>query len=403
MSLFQFHKKKNNIEPMEEIDGLEEFLANPRIEDLIPVSLEMEPLFNRTKDQRKQYVENCCGQIVEANKNLEDAKMEYQMVTCYLTDIQIIESLPSEQKEEVIGLAKKIIVLEQDRNDFRNSEKKLSNRQYAYLQSQEESMGSILKSLYEDERYYQMVRQDMHHLEGEKGALTYDRNMLKGKIHSFHKVAKLGIVYVSALLLLLVLYGYMYQKQIDFLTLTLVSLSAAGAAYLFFSYRKAIYDLKVTEAKLNKAITLLNRIKLKYVNISSRLEYAYEKHMVHSAQELNHQFNLFQSMKKDREIYQKTSEKFYKANTELITLLQNYHLYDAGVWTSQTLALIEPREMVEIKHTLNVRRQKLRNTMNFNKDLIEKSKKNVLDLIRMNKTYADEILAIVDECGARLS
>ena len=63
-------------------------------------------------------------------------------------------------------------------------------------------------------------------------------------------------------------------------------------------------------------------------------------------------------------------KKYYQANSELrvkreelIKQLDSIGVRDSQVWIKQAEALIDRRELVEIKHGLNVRRQSLRDRM----------------------------------------
>jgi hypothetical protein len=51
--------------------------------------------------------------------------------------------------------------------------------------------------------------------------------------------------------------------------------------------------------------------------------------------------------------------------------LKKYAIFDAEVWTYQPEALLDSKEMVEVRHRLNVRRQKLRDQMDYNNKTIE--------------------------------
>ena len=49
-----------------------------------------------------------CDQIVEATYQMEDLKAEYDVVTSYFEDIQMIEELPQNIRKEITDTAKKI-------------------------------------------------------------------------------------------------------------------------------------------------------------------------------------------------------------------------------------------------------------------------------------------------------
>ena len=62
-------------------------------------------------------------------------------------------------------------------------------------------------------------------------------------------------------------------------------------------------------------------------------------------------------------------------------MLRQYRLYDAQVWVTQAAALVDPKEMVEVKHGLITRRQKLRSRIEYNMNVIREQKKETEDLL----------------------
>ena len=52
--------------------------------------------------QAKKYVVDLCKQMIQASKDMEDSKSEYQLVTNYLTDIQILEDLTDAERKPVL-------------------------------------------------------------------------------------------------------------------------------------------------------------------------------------------------------------------------------------------------------------------------------------------------------------
>ena len=62
---------------------------------------------------------------------------------------------------------------------------------------------------------------------------------------------------------------------------------------------------------------------------------------------------------------------------------------------NQTKALLDDREMVEVRHNLNVRRQKLRNRIEFCSNEMTRIKNEVINLAKTNPEYAEEVLEIV--------
>ena len=68
------------------------------------------------------------------------------------------------------------------------------------------------------------------------------------------------------------------------------------------------------------------------------------------------------------------------------------------IWLHQTAALLDKKEMVEIRHNLIIRRQSLRKRMDYNKEVIAaKAQAEIKDLVENYPRYAKEILGIVGQ------
>ena len=81
-------------------------------------------------------------------------------------------------------------------------------------------------------------------------------------------------------------------------------------------------------------------------------------------------------------------------------VLSNYQLYDAHVWVTQAVALVDPKEMVEIKHGLIGRRQKLRARIENNLSQVNEQKEEaeqLLDKVGSMRPQMEKILNAVDK------
>lgn len=56
--------------------------------------------------------------MIQASKDIEDSKSEYQLVTNYLTDIQILEDLTDAERKPILECATQVAKLEKQRTDF---------------------------------------------------------------------------------------------------------------------------------------------------------------------------------------------------------------------------------------------------------------------------------------------
>jgi hypothetical protein len=169
------------------------------------------------------------------------------------------------------------------------------------------------------------------------------------------------------------------------------------AAFIVTYNQNQEKELRLTEKKLNKAIGLINKHKLKYVNVKSRLDYMYDTHGVANSYELSEMWRLYLVVKKEREVIMKTSDELYKSTEGLLNELEKLKLYDSSVWSSQVEAIVEPREMQEVRHVLNVRRQKLKTSIDFNMKTVERNKERISEIVKNNPNMAKEVIATIEK------
>ena len=87
---------------------------------------------------------------------------------------------------------------------------------------------------------------------------------------------------------------------------------------------------------------------------------------------------------------------------DLIYMLRHYRVRDPEIWIHQPEALLNHNEEVEIRHSLNVRRQSLRKRMEYNKDVVAgNAKREIEDTARLYPQYTQEILDMVSRYEER--
>lgn len=355
-----------------------------------------EPMQVDTLEQKKQTIENCCDRITSANSRISELKIEYQTVNAYLTDVQIIEDLPQTQAEKLYKIAKKVVVLDKDRRDFGRSMSKISDRQFNHMRDCEEDIQDILKQMLEDEKYCESVKTDMKYLEGERAGLKFEIQEFKNHLYIINGASKIGIMAFAVLFILFLVINYAFHKDTSLFIYGLIGITAVFAAIVFYIHNQTVTELKISEMKLNRAIGLLNKIKLKYVNIVGRLTYEYEKHGVKSAYQLNKIWGAYLTLKKEHEVYNKASNRLIDAEEELVNMLSKLNVKDSGVWISQAYAIVNQSDMNEIKTHLLNRRNKLKKSLDYNNDTIDKARGEIKTVILEDKEHANELMGILD-------
>lgn len=360
------------------------------------VKMKPEPLKVDTLEQKKQAIENCCDRITSANSRINELKIEYQTVNAYLTDIKLIEDLPKTNADKLLASAKKVVVLDKDRRDFGRSMSKLTDAQYSHMRECEDDIQDILKEMYDDEKYCETVKTDMKYLEGEKAGLKFEIKDMNNILYLLNGASKIGIMAFMVLMIVFLVMNYVYHKDTSLLIYGLIGVTALFTIIVFTIYSNTVTELKLSEVRLNMAIGLLNKVKLKYVNVAGRLTYAYEKHGVKSAFQLNKIWGAYLTQKKEHEVYNRASLRLVEAEDELVDILKKAGVRDTGVWISQAYAIVNPSDMYEIKKHLTHRREKLKSSLDYNTDTIEKARSEIKQIILNDKENATELMSMLD-------
>ena len=348
-------------------------------------------------DQRKvgHYVLDHCEQIIESSRELGEEKKEYDIVTSYLKDIEFLAELPEEQKAPIREVAENILKLNRERDQYLNMSKKISDAQYVMLEQMEQDIPDVVRQMRENEAYQATIKHDMAYLEGEKMQWTLLRSEL---MHEKYVLRIASYVVFSAFFLLLILLGVLqagFSIDITWGWLIVAALAAGGGFLIFVRYQNAVTGIARAETNANHAISLLNKTKIKYVNITNAVDYVCEKYHVKNARDLEYQWEQYLEEVRRKERYMRTNDDLGYYNKKLVTLLNEYRLYDSKAWVEHPLALINPSEMSEMKHNLLVRRQKLRARIQYNAKVVETERAQIDRLMALHPEYEEEIRGIV--------
>lgn len=350
------------------------------------------------KEAAKEYVRNQCEIMEEAAGHIELAMEEYNIVTEHFSDIQLIETAPDNIRKKIIETAERVDNLTVDRRIFKSGEHKLSNNTYHRMEQFEEELPRGIKYLEKQESYYETVKHDMRLLEGERAGLRMEANALTTRqlrIRSLAMTAIAGLTFVF--IVFFVALSVMEDSQNIMLYTVVVILGAILAMGMFALLKHTERQVLVTEIKLNKVTSILNKTKIKYINAANTLDYEYNKYRVKSSYELAKKYEVYLDMKNEQRKLVKMTTNLNEAEEDLVKNLRKLGLYDARLWLGQVKALVNGREMVEVRHDLNIQRQKLRKQIEYNEGRIEEAKKNIMHMAADNPECMNEALEIIEQ------
>lgn len=349
------------------------------------------------EEQRSRYITNCLEQIADASKEINLLTGEYSLVTTYLCDIEELEALPSSEKEEVERIARMLTTLEKERQRYFGKKDRMPDSEYYQMRKQENEVEEGIRKLKECEDYAVLIRQDLGKLDGERHAFDYRKHELEIMLGNLRGMA---VIFLTALgvcmLMLMVLqFGFGMNTYIGYILAVVAG--AVATAVLSFKYTDAQRELKRVGSAINRLIQLQNKVKIRYVNNTNLLEYLYIKYDTDSADKLKKRWENYQQEKEERKQYAEAEAKTEYYQKQLVSQLSKYRISDPARWIHQAAALLDKREMVEIRHSLILRRQALRKQLDYNKEIADVAHKEIMDVVEQYPDYTAEILDMVNK------
>ena len=361
------------------------------------VSLESGQVNMQDSYERQQYVQSLLEQIQDAQDQIEGYEKEYQTVDLYLRDMEEIEYIPPEEKKQLIDIARSVEMLQSDKTKFEKKGNRLSDDHFEKIQRLENDAPEGIAKIKEAESYQQAIREDLKRLENEKQACLYRKNEAMISMDNLRTMAILSTAAVFGCLLLLA--GLQIGLHMDTMLgyLLVMGILVLILLVVYMKYVDAQLEYKRSSRSLNKVILLKNRVNIRYVNNTNLLDYYYMKFDVPSGEHLEKLWNLYLGEREEREHIQETEKDLNYNQEMLVHFLRNYRLFDPLIWLHQVPALLDPREMVEVRHALITRRQKLRKQMEYNQENADKAQNLIKDMVADYPKYAKEILKMLSD------
>lgn len=359
------------------------------------IKVEMEKVDLHNDKARVDYLERLYEGIQEAKKQCEDIKFEYGQVTSYLKDIQLIDQAPEEEKTKLLAAAQLIQELMKERKKLQKKEYKFTDGQRRAMENYEEIVEKDIQKLLEYEDFQMKIKHDMRQLSGEKNLLLADKKDIIRRQRMLKTIGKTLVALLIATGSMLAALAYCFKVDIGLPFVGAVAVAFVIAVLILNEARKNRIDMVITEKKCNRAIFLSNRVKIKYVNNVRTLDYMYHKYQVRNATELDFVHSQYVRAKREWAKQRESSIRINECNQIVLSELRRLGVKDCDIWLGQAAALVEPKEMVEVRHDLNVRRQKLREQLDYNTGVMEECLEEMEKIRSTKPEYAVEVERIL--------
>lgn len=402
MGFHLFRRKRKAEENTEEKESarkpeMEESVAETDILMHEPVKVEKERVDVSDDKARHDYLVRMHDSILEARRQCEEIKFEYGQVTSYLKDMQLIDQAPEEEKQGIYGAANRIVELTKERQTLQQKEYKITDAQKRAIENHASTVTTDIQKLKEYEDYQMKIKNDLRQLGSEKNLLLSDKRDIIRRQRALKIIGKSLTVILIAMGAMLAALYFLFKVDITMIFIAVVAFAFVMAAVILNEARKNRVDMVLTEKKCNRAVFLSNRVKIKYVNNVRTIDYMCEKYQVRNAVELDFAYGQYRQIKREWERQQEGTRQLNECNQILIHELARLGIKDRDIWFSQANALIDSREMVEVRHDLNVRRQKLREQLDYNTGVMEECLEEMEKIRDKKPEYAEEVEAILSQ------
>ena len=344
----------------------------------------------------KDYVANQCEQIGNAVAELEEARSEYEIATNYLNDMQILDDLPASAKSRIEEIANNILMTQKARESSITSTRKISDAQFVDFERRKEDIPAAIRRLKENEEYQSKLKRDLDILEGEKAGWIQEKKHLEQELLWIKKLAIMLFVFFGAGIVTLFSIQILGGKDLS--TGFMIAIAAIGIGGIALLIRKQNDEHLIMQSVTNRnfAITLQNKIKLKYVSITNAVDYVKEHYHVKNAYDFRFQWEQYLEAVKEKERIERNDEDLIFFYNQLRRALAPFELYDSKIWETQVHALIDPKEMVEIRHELLVRRQKIRERIELQYRQLENSRDDFTSVLNQKQGFESEFSRIIE-------
>lgn len=365
----------------------EELLRQGTAKQEMPVTID--------RNEAVKFVKENCEAISENEKQIAEAKQEYEKVTSDLTDIQRIEMAPDDQRQEILDTCKEILSLTSERKKYKDSNFSITDAQVRKFEPFEDGLVDEIKKMYNAESYQTAIESDISNLKKEKDSLYSQRKEIEQKQNAIKRMTKVLALLIGSLIVLLIVIFYALKADMTLPYLGVVFLAGVSAAALIYESSKNRRDVIITEKKINKAVTLLNKVKIKYINNINVLDYNCKKYGVENAKDFEQKWNEYCKMREYEKKFRQNTEMLNADNENLLLMLKDIGVVETDVWLSRCAAIVDQKEMVEIRHELNQRRQMIRERIENNEKIKEDIIKQLDHTINSAPNVRDELIQVV--------
>ncbi len=272
-----------------------------------------------------KYVELLCNQSLDLErKKLEEEKRLAREIE-NLTKYKRYGDIKEEDLTKIEGLLSEYNRLGKEKETLK-SDLLLNETKYDIYKKYENRIEVIYKEMLDLEEKRNDCDHDIRYLKAEQAALKYDEEFLKKRLGNIKKLLYASFFFISLDVLALIVLGVVYATDILMPTLISAGVIVLWLLFLMLFDGKSKSDFKKNSKKQERLVSLLNKTKIKLVNVEVDLDTLYTKYNVKSAEMLKRNVAVYRQLKVKRFEYQDVFNDYFDIYEQLEEVLSKYNL-----------------------------------------------------------------------------
>ena len=354
-------------------------------------------------EDRKKYIEGIISQMKASGDDIDSLSREYDKLTSLLGDIEQIDSFPRDIREDIMGCARALNNVENVKATMDSNLPYLSESEYAIMTKSEPDMPKAYNQILDAENYQKKIRSDLQYVESEKNAYKFRLREMETMISNLGGALIIITICFLTGVAIEIIFALMLSFDVKIAFLITVAAAAIGYTIVAIKVMERQEEKRVIERDIARLVQLHNTVKIRYVNNTNLLDYYYIKYNVASSSELDEIWSRYIQVRDERMKMMKTQEEWDYYSRELSNKLRRLHIQDPEVWKYQTNALLNPKEMVEVRHHLVGQRQALRKKMDESKAYAMAAEEELKKLLKAYPKYSTEVMTMMEKYESKVS
>ena len=353
------------------------------------------------------YILDSCEQIIALTKQIQAQDAEINVLTNYMEDIQTIKNLPKNKKDDLYIVAKNLEDLDRSRKNYEGQAPPLTDEKFMILAEDDDRIPDVIKRMQDNEKYQSKEGKTMRALEAEKSEYEIERDQIAS---SNRLLSRIPILMAMTFMSFLILFFILRQNvNIDISGYLLVLLFATAVGIFIIFLRSSHNRRRNRELvrSINKTISVLNVVRMKYANVTRAITYEQEKYGVATSAELNYLWDKYVDMVRSRDQYAKDNDDYEYFMQRLMRILAKFDLHDKKIWQTQVAAIAHEDVMDRLYHSINVRRKKVKERRQENLDAVKSERIEIDKMMKEHNYYTPEVMEIISSvdkiCGLSLA